>query len=84
MSTNVQRLRKYELHERLGSNNLAEVWMAFDPELQSYVALKIFHANLQNDPAFMTRFWNLPFSQEPVHSDAASSELTCGPCLLYQ
>ncbi len=64
MSTNVQRLRKYELHERLGSNNLAEVWKAFDPELQSYVALKIFQANLQNDPAFMTRFWNLPFSQE--------------------
>src|SRR5207247_4960765 len=64
MSTNVQRLRKYELHERLGSNNLAEVWKAFDPELQSYVALKIFQANLQNDPFFMTRFWNLPFSQE--------------------
>lgn len=49
-----------ELQERLGRNSMAEVWKAFDPQLQRYVALKIFHADLQSDPNFITRFQNLP------------------------
>jgi serine/threonine protein kinase len=51
-----QRLGKYELCERLGRGGMAEVWKAFDTQLQRYVALKIFHSDLQNDPNFISRF----------------------------
>jgi serine/threonine protein kinase len=64
MSTNLQRLKQYEVQERLGSSSIAETWRAFDSHLKRPVALKIFAADLQHDPVFMTRFWNLPFSQE--------------------
>src|SRR5437764_504726 len=56
MSTNPRQLGKYELRERLGSGGMAEVWKAFDTQLHRYVAIKILHANLQNDPEFITRF----------------------------
>src|SRR5947209_18650752 len=56
MSTSTQRLGKYELRERLGRGGMAEVWKALDTQLQRYVALKILHADLQNDPSFITRF----------------------------
>src|SRR3989454_2695643 len=56
MSTNSQRLGKYELLERLGQGGMAEVWKARDTQLQRYVAIKILHANLQEDPNFITRF----------------------------
>ncbi len=64
MSTNLQQLRTYQLQECVGSSSIAEVWKAFDLQSQRSVALKIFRTDLQNDPYFMTRFWNLPFSQE--------------------
>src|SRR5206468_2697687 len=51
-------------HERLGHAGIAEVWKAFDPQLQRYVALKVFHADLQNDTNFMTHFWSLPLAVE--------------------
>ncbi len=53
-----------ELQERLGHGSMTEVWKAFDPQLQRNVAVKIFHADLLNDPAFMTRFWDLALSPE--------------------
>lgn len=56
MSTNPQRLGKYELRERLGQGGMAEVWKAFDTQLQRYVAIKFLHANLRDDPNFVTRF----------------------------
>src|SRR5437764_15481424 len=56
MSTNPQRLGKYELLERLGQGGMAEVWKARDTQLQRYVAIKILHANLQEDPNFIARF----------------------------
>src|SRR5436309_2928551 len=56
MSTNPRQLGKYELRERLGSGGMAEVWKGFDTQLHRYVAIKIMHANLQNDPEFITRF----------------------------
>src|SRR5437764_4757830 len=56
MSTNPQRLGKYELLERLGQGGMAEVWKARDTQLQRNVAIKILHANLQEDPNFITRF----------------------------
>src|SRR5713101_3882952 len=58
MSTDAtaRRLGKYELHQRLGSGGMAEVWKALDSQLHRYVAIKILHADLQNDPDFLTRF----------------------------
>ncbi len=47
---------KYELRERLGRGGMAEVWKAFDTQLQRFVAIKILHADLRSDPNFMTRF----------------------------
>jgi eukaryotic-like serine/threonine-protein kinase len=64
VSTDLKQLRTYQLQECLGGSNIAEVWKAFDLQSQGYVALKIFHSELQNDSFFMTRFWNLPLSQE--------------------
>ncbi len=51
-----RRLGKYELQERLGQGGMAEVWKALDTQLQRYVAIKILHANLQEDPSFISRF----------------------------
>ncbi len=56
MSASPRLLGKYELRERLGRGGMAEVWKAFDPQLQRFVAIKIMHADLQNDPDFMNRF----------------------------
>jgi serine/threonine protein kinase len=56
MSTNPRRLGKYELQERLGQGGMAEVWKALDAQLQRYVAIKLLHANLKEDPNFIVRF----------------------------
>ena len=63
MSASLQQLRTYQLQECLGGSSIAEVWKAFDLQSQGYVALKIFRTELQNDPFFMTRFWNLPLRE---------------------
>ncbi len=55
-TTGPHRLDKYELRERLGRGGMAEVWKAFDTQLQRYVAIKILHADLQQDPSFISRF----------------------------
>ncbi|GHO88943.1 protein kinase domain-containing protein [Dictyobacter formicarum] len=51
-----QRLDKYELIERLGHGGVAEVWKALDTQLQRYVAIKMLHPNLREDPHFIARF----------------------------
>ncbi len=56
MSSIPQRLDKYELIERLGEGGAAEVWKAFDTQLQRYVAIKVLHPNLREDPHFVARF----------------------------
>src|SRR6059058_653971 len=56
MSTRPRRLGKYELQEQLGRGGMAEVWKALDTQLQRYVAIKLLHANLQEDPNFIARF----------------------------
>jgi serine/threonine protein kinase len=56
MSTDSRRLGKYELEKRLGQGGMAEVWKAFDTQLHRYVAIKMLHANFQNDPDFRARF----------------------------
>ena len=42
----LRRLGKYELRERLGQGGMAEVWKAFDTQLQRYVAIKVLHSKL--------------------------------------
>jgi serine/threonine protein kinase len=56
MSTHPGRIDKYELQQSLGQNGITEVWKAFDTQAHRYVAIKLFHAQLENDPDFMTRF----------------------------
>ncbi len=56
MSITPRRLGKYELQALLGQGGMAEVWKAFDTQLQRYVAIKLLHANLQADPGFVNRF----------------------------
>jgi serine/threonine protein kinase len=51
-----KRLGKYELRERLGSGGMAEVWKAFDTQLQRFVAIKLLHTKLQADANFTSRF----------------------------
>jgi len=52
----LERLGKYELLERLGQGGMGEVWKARDTQLRRFVAIKFLHANLQNDPDFVTHF----------------------------
>lgn len=56
MDTGSRRLGRYELREHLGRGGMAEVWKALDTQLQRYVAIKLMHADLQDDPTFITRF----------------------------
>jgi len=56
MSTNPDRIEKYELQQSLGKNSITEVWKAFDNQAHRYVAIKLFHAQLKADPDFVTRF----------------------------
>jgi serine/threonine protein kinase len=56
VSTDIRRLGRYELQQRLGRGGMAEVWKALDTQLQRYVAIKILHADLQIDPDFIKRF----------------------------
>src|SRR2546423_8397231 len=43
---------------------MAEVWNAFDPQLQRNVAVKIFHDDLVNDADFMNRCWTVALALE--------------------
>lgn len=56
METGARRLGKYELHERMARGGQGEVWKAFDPVLQRYVALKQLHSDSTSDPDFIKRF----------------------------
>lgn len=56
MNTIPQRLDKYELVECLGQGGAAEVWKALDTQLQRFVAIKMLHSNLRDDPTFLERF----------------------------
>src|SRR5216110_2301930 len=56
MSIRPRRLGKYQLQQQLGHGGMAEVWKALDTQLQRYVAIKLLHANLKEDPHFIARF----------------------------
>ncbi|HYB02764.1 MAG TPA: serine/threonine-protein kinase [Ktedonobacteraceae bacterium] len=56
MSKELERLGKYELLERLGQGGMGEVWKARDTQLRRFVAIKFLHADLQNNPDFVSHF----------------------------
>jgi hypothetical protein len=47
---------RYELRERLGAGGMARVYKAWDTTLQRWVAIKVLHEHLAEDPAFVSRF----------------------------
>ncbi|CAG0991358.1 partial serine/threonine protein kinase, bacterial, partial [Anaerolineae bacterium] len=51
-----RKLGKYEVIERLGRGGMAEVYRAYHVSLDRYVAIKVLHAFLADDPEFKTRF----------------------------
>ena len=51
-----QTIGKYRVVERLGRGGMAEVYKAYQPSLDRYVALKLMHAFLAADQDFIARF----------------------------
>jgi serine/threonine protein kinase len=51
-----QTLGKYELRERIGRGGMAEVYKAYQATLDRFVAIKILHPFLGEDPEFKGRF----------------------------
>ena len=47
---------RYRLDEPVGSGGMATVWSGTDLVLNRRVAIKVLHAHLRNDPAFLARF----------------------------
>jgi serine/threonine protein kinase len=53
---NGKNLGKYRIIERLGRGGMADVYKAYHPRLDRYVAAKILHSHLADDSDFLTRF----------------------------
>src|SRR5579859_3857144 len=51
-----KQLGKYEIIERLGRGGMAEVYKAYHASLERYVAIKLLHPFLADDPEFKERF----------------------------
>ncbi|MCC7205955.1 MAG: protein kinase [Anaerolineae bacterium] len=51
-----KQLGKYELIDRLGRGGMAEVFKAYQPRLDRFVAVKLLHPFLADDPEFKDRF----------------------------
>jgi serine/threonine protein kinase len=51
-----RKLGKYEVIERLGRGGMAEVYRAYHQSLDRFVAIKVLHAFLADDPDFKDRF----------------------------
>lgn len=51
-----QTIGRYQITEHLGRGGMAEVYKAYQPSLDRYVAIKVMHAFLADDKDFLTRF----------------------------
>ncbi len=51
-----QTLGKYQLVARLGRGGMADVYKGYQPGLDRFVAVKVMHPHLSEDPNFITRF----------------------------
>lgn len=51
-----QKIGEYLVVARLGQGGMAQVYKAYQPRLGRYVAIKILHAHLAEDPDFVNRF----------------------------
>lgn len=51
-----RKLGKYELVERLGQGGMAEVYKAFQPGVERFVATKLLHSHRVGSPDFVARF----------------------------
>ncbi len=49
-------LGKYHLIKRIGRGGMGEVYQAFHPQLQRYVAIKLLLTSTDDDPGLITRF----------------------------
>src|SRR5947208_2650810 len=49
-------LGKYQVMERLGRGGMADVYRAYQPGMDRYVAIKVMHSHLADDSNFITRF----------------------------
>jgi len=49
-------LGKYQVIERLGRGGMADVYKAYQPGLERYVAIKVMHSHLSDDVGFIERF----------------------------
>jgi hypothetical protein len=58
MQASPNRIGKYELLSRLGRGGMGEVYKAFHPQLQRYVAIKVLLTTSETDPEFIARFQN--------------------------
>ena len=56
MSLTGQRIGQYEVLELLGVGGMAEVYKAYQPQLDRYVAIKFIRPDLSKDQQFRARF----------------------------
>lgn len=51
-----RRFGDYEVIEKIGAGGMASVYRAYQPKLDRHVAIKVMHASIAQDEAFLARF----------------------------